>query len=90
MYLLKKAPRRTKILIYPVYNKILKNWDTLFELINIEVQCSKKKFNFFLRQEVRAFGNIGKKPQKPSPKLKSMYIIDLLRIFTLPAMQHKW
>ena len=40
-YLLKKAPRRTKMLISPVSNKILKIWDKPFELIKIEVQCSK-------------------------------------------------
>ena len=42
-------------------------------------------------QEPRAFGNnIGKKPQKTRPKLKNMYIIYLLRIFALPAIQCKW
>ena len=40
-YLLKKPPRRTKMLISPVSNKILKIWDKPFELIKIEVQCSK-------------------------------------------------
>ena len=38
----KNTPQRTKILIYPAWNKILKIWDTLFEIIQIEVQCSKK------------------------------------------------
>ena len=32
---LKKAPWRTKIIISPVWNKILKFWSTLFELIQI-------------------------------------------------------
>ena len=40
-YLLKKTPQRTKILISPVWNKVLKIWGTLFELMNIEVHCSK-------------------------------------------------
>ena len=30
-YLLKKTPWRTKVLISPVWNKILKIWDTFFE-----------------------------------------------------------
>ena len=42
----------------------------------------------FLQQEAGAFGNnIGKKPQKPRPKLKNMYVIYLLRIFALLAIQ---
>ena len=50
-----------------------------------------KLVNFFLQQEAGAFGNnIGKEPQKPRPKLKNMYIIYLLRIFALPAIQCKW
>ena len=45
----------------------------------------------FLQQEYGAFkNNIGKEPQKPHPKLKNMYIIYLLRIFALPAIQCKW
>ena len=44
----------------------------------------------FLQQEAGAFGNnIGNEPQKPPPKLKNMYIIYLLRIFALPAIQWK-
>ena len=69
--LLKKTPRRTKILITPVWNKILKIWDTLFELIQIDVQCSKYYFKIFLPQEAGAFGNnIEKEPQKLRPNLK--------------------
>ena len=45
----------------------------------------------FLQQEAGAFGNnMGKEPQKPRPKMKNMYIIYLLRIFALPAIQRKW
>ena len=44
----------------------------------------------FLQKETRAFGNnIGKEPQKHRPKLKNIYIIYLLRIFALPAIQCK-
>ena len=63
-YLLKKTPQRTKILIYPVWNKILEIWDTLLKLINVEGQCSKNCFKIFLQQDAGAFGNdIGKEPQ---------------------------
>ena len=32
-------------------------WGTVFEFIQIEVQCSKNYFNFFLPQEAGALGN---------------------------------
>ena len=39
--------------------------------MQIEVQCSKNYFSFFLPQEAGAFGNnIEKEPQKRRPKLK--------------------
>ena len=67
----KKTPRRTKILITPVWNKILKIWDTLFELIEIDVQYSKNYFKIFLPQEAGAFGNnMVKESQKPRQRLK--------------------
>ena len=70
-YLLKKTPQRTKILISPIWNKILKIWDTLFELIQIEVQCSKNSLKMFLPQEAGEFrNNIEKKTQKLRPKLE--------------------
>ena len=51
----------------------------------------QKFVKIFLKQEAGAFGNnIGKEPQKPRPKLTNMYIIYLLRIFALPAIQSKW
>ena len=50
----------------------------------------QKLVQIFLRKEAGAFGNnIGKEPQKPRPNLKIMYIIYLLRIFTLLAIQYK-
>ena len=71
-YLLKETTGRTKILISAVWNKILKIWDTLFELIQIEVQSNKNYFKMFLPQEPGAFrNNIEKKPQKPRPKFKN-------------------
>ena len=50
----------------------------------------QKLFQKLLQQEAGAFGNnIGKEPLKPRLKLKNMYIIYLLRIFALPAIQSK-
>ena len=48
----------------------------------------QKLVQFFLQQEAEAFGNnIEKEPQKPRPKLKNMYVIYVLRIFALLAIQ---
>ena len=70
-YLLKIIRRRTEILISPVWNKILKIWDTLFELLQIVVKCWKNYLKTFLPQEAEAFrNNIEKKAQKPRPKFK--------------------
>ena len=74
-HLLKKTPQRTKTLVSPVWNKILKIWDTLSELIQIKVQCSKNYFRrtFFLSEEAGASGNNIVK--EPHPKLKK-YVYD--------------
>ena len=74
IYLLKKTPRRTKTLISPVWNKILKIWETLFELIQIEVHCSKNYFKISLLQEDGYVINIEKEPQKLRQKLKRIGI----------------
>ena len=66
-YLLKRTPRRTKILISSNLNKIFKIWDMLFEFIQIEIQCSKNYVKIFLPQESGAFRN---NIEKPLPKLK--------------------
>ena len=44
---IKKTPRRTELLIFPVWNKICKIWDVLSEIIKIEVQCSKNYAKIF-------------------------------------------
>ena len=50
----------------------------------------QKLVQIFLQQEAGAFGNnIGKELQKARPKSKKMYIIYVLRIFALPAVQCK-
>ena len=47
------------------------DFETLFELMQIQVQCSKNYLKICLPKEAGAFrNNIEKKPQKPSPKLK--------------------
>ena len=72
----------------------MKIWDTLFELIQIEVQCSKNYFKYFLPQKAGAFGkNIEKKPQKPLPKLKKeVYsaIVSFLEKYIRTTTQTFW
>ena len=72
------------MLIFLVWNKILKSWDTLFELIQIEVQCSKNYFKMFLPQEVWASGNNRRKGiTKPMPKTENIYILNFYREYLL-------
>ena len=69
----------------------MKILDTLFGLIQIDVQWSNNCFQICLPQEVGAFGNnIEAEPQKPRPKLKNMFVIYLQRIFALPGIRCKW
>ena len=78
-YLLKKTTRRTKILISPVWNKIFKIWEILYELIQLDVQCSKNYFNFFLPQEAGAFGNSRNGTVKAMPKIEKICILYICR-----------
>ena len=65
----------TRMLISLVWNKILKIWDTLFELMQKEVKCSKNQCKCFLPQEAGAFENNSKRIAKAKPKIeKNMYI----------------
>ena len=58
------------MLIPPVWNKILKIWNTL-STYKQNYNAAKIVENFFLPQEAGAFrNNIEKKQQKPRPKLK--------------------
>ena len=43
----KMTPRYTKILTSPVWNLILRIWDTCFELMQIETLCNKNYFKIF-------------------------------------------
>ena len=71
-----------KILASPVWNRILKIWDTLFELINIctmeqnaiQYDAAILVQNFFTKK-AGTFGNNVKEPHKPRPKLKNIYVI---------------
>ena len=54
-----------------ISDKTLEIWDTLFKLVQIEVQCSKNYFKISLSQEAGASGNnTENEQQKPPPKLK--------------------
>ena len=69
--LTKKDTTKNKNINISSLNKILKIRDNIFELIQMEVQCSKSHFKIFLSQEAGASGNnIEKEMQKPRPKLK--------------------
>ena len=69
------------MLIFWVWNKILKIWDALFEPIETETQCSKNHFKISLSQESGASGNnIEKEPQKSRPKLNE-YIYIYIYIY---------
>ena len=64
--------------------KIIKIWDTLFKLIEIEVQWSKNYFKNLQSQETGASGNNKEKEQqKPHPKLKKTYILNIYREYLL-------
>ena len=75
-YLLKKTQRRTKVLISPVWNRILKIWDTLFELLQIEVQCSKNYLKTVSPREAGAFRN-NVEHKSHVQNWKNMYVIYL-------------
>ena len=54
---------------------MLNIWDTLFELTQLELQCSKNYFKFFIPQEIGALGNkVEKEPQKPPSKIEKIYV----------------
>ena len=71
-YLLKKAPRRTKILTFSVWNKILKIWDILFKLIEIELQCSK---NYFKICFITKSWSFWKQHKRHAPNWKNIFNI---------------
>ena len=90
-YLLKKRSRRTKILISPVWNKILKIWDNFSELIQIEAQCSKNDFTFFCRKKLELLKKHRKRTAEATPKNEKKFLKKKIeKIFVLSAIQCKW
>ena len=71
---MKKDTTKDKIIISSLKGdfKTLRHY---FQLIEIEVQCSKNYFKISLSQEAEASrNNIEKEPQKPRLKLEQIYI----------------
>ena len=67
-----------------MHDGTFKNLKHIFELIQVEGQCRKVYFKFFLPQKAGAFGNnIGKKLQKPRPKLKKICNLYIYREYLL-------
>ena len=63
----------------------------VFELLQIEVQCSKNYFKILLPQEGGTFGKNRKRIAKAIVQIwKNIYIICLQKIFSLPSIQCKW
>ena len=80
-------PWKTKMLIFPAWNKISKIWDRLFELIQIEVQCSKNYFKIVLPQQAGVLEITKKRNSKNhAQSWKIMYITYLQTLFALPAV----
>ena len=77
---LKETLWRIKILIFPVWNKILKIWDKFFELMQIEVQCNKNHFKiFFTTWSWSSFKWHRKGIVKATPKIEKIYILIFYR-----------
>ena len=67
-----------------VKNINISSFSSLFELIQIEVQCKEKYFKVFLARETGAFGNnIVKEPQKPHSKFKKICLLNIYREYLL-------
>ena len=78
-YISKKTRGMTKI--FPVWNKILKVWDILFEIMQIERPTMQQNLSQkFLWQGAGTSGNNTEKElQKPHPKLQKIYILNIYR-----------
>ena len=63
-YLLKETPRRTKLLIPSASSKTLIISDTLFELINKEVKCSKISLKFLYNKKLELLETTQEKNRK--------------------------
>ena len=65
----KKKLERTKILIYPAWNKIFKIWDTFWAHTN-KRRMQQKLFRIFFTTRSWSYWRQRRKPQKPRPNLK--------------------
>ena len=89
-YLLKTTPWRKKILISPVWNRILKIWDTIFEFKQIDVQCNKNYFKLLYHKKLKLLEVTWKRNRKSYTQHgTNIYIIYLQIIFALAAIQCK-
>ena len=74
-YPLKKTPRWTKILTSPVWNKILKIWDTFWTHTNRSTM-QQKLFQFFYHKKLKLLEITSKGTKEPLPKLKKYVDIE--------------
>ena len=82
--LLKETTRRTQILISPTWKKILEIWNTLFELVQIEVQYCKKLFqNVFARRSWIFWKYHEKETAKATPKIENICVLYIQREYML-------
>ena len=81
-YLLKKTPQWTKILISPVWNKILKIWDAFWAHTNRST-TPKKYFNFFYHKKLELLEIIGKRISKNHVKNWKKSIWYSYRVYLL-------
>ena len=66
-------------LISPVWNRVLKTWDTLFELIQIKVRCSKNYFNFFYSKKLELLEKHGKITTEATPAIEKNCLLNIYR-----------
>ena len=78
-YLLLNTPRRTKMLICPVWNKILKIWGSLFDLTQIEDNEVNIVSKFFYHKNVELLEKHRKRTAKATPKIGKTYILHIYR-----------
>ena len=77
--LLRKTPRRTKVLIFPGRTKILKIWDILFRWYRLKYNAVKLFQNFFITKSWNFWKNIEKETAKATPKIEKIYILNIYR-----------
>ena len=86
----KKGPGRSKLLVSPAWNKILKIWDTLLSSSKKKYNAAKITSKFFYHKKLELLEITLKKSRKSNAHQKNINIKYIQRIFALPAMQWKW